>query len=106
MEKKTGITKYNFTSICIRRLLEVGTQNMISRMEGQLKNFIDFVSINANTNLRKMGKENFQWNINTYINTLKIYKPFISPELLTIIYNNDYDDIYDDILSENLHVSE
>lgn len=103
------------TSPCIERILEIGDVKMIEEMMFKLKDFLSFISIDNEVQYKYLGREShiysvenlrkyYNDNIDIQLCTLKTYKPFINPDLLKMIYNNGYKDIYRYILTKDLHI--
>ena len=100
----TGITKYHLESVCIRRILEIGDKDMIENMIHRLNGVINFIMIKYDDRFKITTINYIEEQVEQYIKYLKIYKPFIPQELLLLIYFNRYNDIYNYILSKNLHI--
>lgn len=76
MEHKE-ITKYKFTSPCIRKILEINNELLNSYMINQFSIFTSIIEIPSQKYIKEHQVINLSITTNMLINILKMYKPFI-----------------------------
>jgi hypothetical protein len=97
------LTKYNLSSACIRRILEINDKALSEHMIISLNDFVRYCEEPISSIIART-KQSYEILQSYLIGTIKIYKPFIPSELLIIIFKNFHTHIYEYILSENLHI--